>query len=222
MYVADTVRMAAAGGDEKAAQRKLQEATALYKKGSDTAGSIRLFKTAILLKPTAKAYFDLAGALLATRQYSEGLKALEVAEALGYTPLANVMFRDAYAWANMPDEKDATTNADAAVQYMELAIQMGYAHPRQFLSRAMFPNISNSHSFDAVFTSALSGGTTSDPKISLWDGYEGQFPELQLPLVINRTWIQNHKRETIIDLQYERFVPELREARFSREGGNTY
>lgn len=222
MYVVDTVRMAVAGGDEKAAQRKLQEASALFKKGSDTAGSIRLFKSAILLKPTAKAYFDLAGALLATRQYSEGLKALDVAEALGYTPLANVMFRDAYAWANIPDSKDARTNADAAVQYMELAIQMGYAHPRQFLSRTMFPNLSTSYNFDAVYTSVLSGGTTSDPKRSLWDGYEGQFPELQLPLVINRTWMQNHKREVTIDLQYERFIPELREARFSREGGNTY
>jgi thioredoxin-like negative regulator of GroEL len=83
MYVVDTVRMAAGGGDEKAAQRKLQEATALFKKGSDTAGSIRLFKSAISLKPMAKAYFDLAGALLATRQYSEGLEALDVAPAAG-------------------------------------------------------------------------------------------------------------------------------------------
>ena len=34
--------------------------------------------------------------------------------------------------------------------------------------------------------------------------------------------MQNHRREASIDLQYERFIPELREARFSREGGNTY
>jgi len=222
MYSVDTVRLAAAGGDEKAARRRLQEATELYRKGSDTTGSIRLFKNAILLKPTAKAYFDLAGALLATRQYDEGIKALTVAENLGYAPLANVMFRYAYGYANWPDEKDATTNRDAAVHYMELAIQMGYAHPRQFLVRSLFPNLSLGKDFDALYTSALSGGAVKDPGKSLWDAYEGQFPEIRLPLVIDRSWLRSHKREIVIDGAYEKFIPQLGAARFSREGGNTF
>src|SRR5579872_60586 len=133
LYIIDTVRMAAAGGDEKAARKKLQEATEMYKKGADTARSIQLFKSAILLQPTAKAYFDLAGALLSTRQYDEGLQALSMAEGLGYTPLANVMFRYAYAYANNPADTGRLPNSYYVEHYMVLAIQMGYAHPRQFL-----------------------------------------------------------------------------------------
>ena len=136
MYSLDTVRMAMSGGDEQAAGKKLQEAVEAYKKGKDTLKSIGLFKEAILLKPTPKAYYELAGALLTTRQYPEAIQALGMAEKLGYTPLANVMFRYAYASANM-DSMD--NGKEEAVRYMELAMQMGYAHPEKFLQKSLFP-----------------------------------------------------------------------------------
>ncbi|GGB08834.1 hypothetical protein [Puia dinghuensis] len=224
IYTIDTVRMAAAGGDEKAARQKLEEAAALYKK--DSTGGIRLYKSAILLKPTAKAYFDLAGALLATRQYNEGIQALSIAEKLGYTPLANVMFRYAYAYAHRPAYQDDHTSNDAhAIHYMELAIQMGYAHPNQFLQQSLFPNEMRLGEFQAVFVNALSGGAVKDPGKSLWDAYTGQFPEVQLPLTIDRSWISNHpynENVNYIDFQYEKFIPDMRSAHFSREGGEVY
>ncbi|HZE84979.1 MAG TPA: hypothetical protein VE035_11770 [Puia sp.] len=222
MYSIDTVRMVMADGDGNAAGKELQEATELYRKGSDTAKSIELFKRSILLRPTAKAYFELAGALLSSRQYKEGLDALTIAEKLGYTPLANLMFRYAYAYANIPDDATATTNSDAAVTYMELAIQMGYAHPLQFLKKDIFPNLSVNRQFDATYTAALSGGAGNDPEKSLWNTYQVQFPEIQLPMVIDNAWINAHKPQAEISYQYERFIPEIRKARFSREGGDTY
>jgi hypothetical protein len=221
IYFIDSVRMAAAGGDEKAARKLLQQAVDLYKKGSDTARSIELFKSSIFLQPTATAYFELAGALLSTRQYDEGLQALSMAEGLGYSPMANVMFRYAYAYANKPDDTGSLPNSGYVVRYMELAIQMGYAHPLQFLSD-LFPNAMRKTDYDAVFTNALSGSSVRDPAKPLWDAYEGQFPEIGLPLVIDLPWIQNHKLEAPIDFQYEKFIPDMRDARFSREGGATY
>jgi len=214
--------MAMGGGDEKASRRKLQEATDLFRKGSDTAKSIQLFKSAIFLKPTAKAYFDLAGALLATRQYTEAIKALQIAEKLGYTPLANVMFRYAYAYANMPEDQGSLPNGAQVRRYMELAIQMGYAHPGQFVQRGLFPDEARNADFEAVYINALSGGAAKDPRGSLWTAFEGQFPETPLPLVIDRPWMLSHKRDAVIDYQYEKFIPEMRTARFSREGGDTY
>ena len=62
LYSPDTVRMAMSGGDEQAAGKKLQEAVNAYKKGKDTLKSVGLFKEAILLKPTPKGYYELAGA----------------------------------------------------------------------------------------------------------------------------------------------------------------
>src|SRR5579859_3443829 len=220
LYVIDTVRMAAAGGDEKAARNKLGEAAGLYKK--DTMAGIRLFKSSILLKPTAKAYFDLAGALLSTRQYDEGIKALSVAEALGYTPLANVMFRYAYAYANKPDDTGHLPNSGYVIHYMELAIQMGYAHPGQFLQKDLFPNAMRKSDYDVVFTNTLSGGAVRDPGKPLWDAYRDQFPEIGLPLVIDRPWLENHKLDDPIDFQYEKSIPDMRDARFSREGGTSF
>jgi hypothetical protein len=223
MYSIDTVRLAAKAGDGRAASGKLQEALARYrKKGSDTAAGIELFKSSILLQPTANAYFELAGALLSTRQFDEGLQALSMAEGLGYSPMANVMFRYAYAYANKPDDAGSLPNSGYVVRYMELAIQMGYAHPRQFLQRDLFPNAARKTDYDVVFTNALSGGSVRDPAKPLWDAYEEQFPEIGLPLVIDLPWMQNHKLDASIDFQYERFIPDMREAKFSREGGTTY
>lgn len=222
LYSIDTVRMAVPNGDEKAARKSLQEALDSYKKGGDTARTIALLKRSIFAKPTAKAYFDLSGALLATRGYGEAIKALAIAEKLGYSPLANVMFRYAYAYANLPEDLDALPNSAHVTRYMELAIQMGYAHPRQFLQKELFPNAARNSDFEAVFTSALSGGAVTDPSRSLWNAFEGQFPEISLPLVIDRSWLGSHKREAYIDIQYEKFIPEMRGAKFSREGGDTY
>lgn len=223
MYSIDTVRLAAAGGDEKAAGRKLQEALELYrKKGADTARSIGLFKSSILLQPTARGYFELAGALLSTRQFSEGLKALSVAEALGYSPMANVMFRYAYAYANNPADTGSLPNSGYVVRYMTLAIQMGYAHPGQFLQKDLFPAAARKSDYDVAFAKVLSGSSMRDPSVSLWDAYEGQFAPMTLPLVIDMPWMQQHKAEDVIDYQYEKFIPAMRDAKFSREGGTTY
>ncbi|HEV9036308.1 MAG TPA: hypothetical protein VGQ51_06810, partial [Puia sp.] len=223
MYSIDTVRLADAGGDANAASRKLQEAIDLYrKKGADTARAIELFKSSILLQPTAKAYFELAGALLSTRRFDEGLKALSMAEGLGYSPMANVMFRYAYAYANKPDDTGSLPNSGHVVHYMQLAIQMGYAHPGQFLQKNLFPGAARKSDYDIVFANVLSGGSMRDPSKSLWDAYEGQFPQIGLPLVVDIPWIQQHKLEDVIDFQYEKFIPDMRDAKFSRESSTTF
>jgi hypothetical protein len=223
MYSIDTVRIAASGGEGSIASRKLQEAIDLYrKKGADTARAVELFKSAILLQPTAKAYYELSGALLSTRQFDEAIKALSMAEGLGYAPLANVMFRYAYAYANKPEDTGSLPNSGYVVRYMQLAIQMGYAHPAQFLQKALFPAAARKSDYDVVFANVLSGGSMRDPSKSLWDAYEGQFPAIGLPLVVDMPWMQQHKLEDVIDLQFERFIPDMRDAKFSRESNTTF
>ena len=220
LYSPDTVRMAMSGGDEQAAGKKLQEAVNAYKKGKDTLKSVGLFKEAILLKPTPKGYYELAGALLMTRQYPEAIQALGIAEKLGYTPLANVMFRYAYAHANM-DSMD--NGKEEAVRYMELAIQMGYPHPEQFLQKSLFPGINAHQDFEAIFDDALRGGPgLNNNERSLWRAYAAQFPPISLPLTVNKQWLEDHPMADYISWQYERFIPGMRSNQFSREGGDSY
>src|ERR1700744_4342569 len=73
MYSADTVHMVAGSGDDKEAAKKLYDGVAAIRK--DTLRSIELFKASILARPTAKAYFELAGALVGAHRYSEALQA---------------------------------------------------------------------------------------------------------------------------------------------------
>ena len=224
LYSIDTVRMAAQNGNEKEARKALQEAMSHLKKGADTASIISLFKHAIYIEPSAKAYFELSGVLLATKQYPEAVQALGIAERLGYTPLANVMFRYAIAYDQMDNDHTRGSDKTLAMHYMELAIQMGYARPLQFLQKDLFPNMSRNFSFDDLYTTVLAGGPGINSEKSLWDAYAAQFPETGLPLSIDGKWIQDHPIDSKLDISfnYEKFIPEMRTAKFSREGGDNY
>ncbi len=222
LYSIDTVRLAMGGGDEKAAGKLLKEAADLYKKGGDTVKSIGLFEDAILLKPSAKAYYDLAGALLGWRQYKEATAALYIAEKLGYTPLANVLFKKAYAYANIAEEDHFKENQADAVHYMEVALQMGYPHPQQFLRKDLFPALAKYDGFESVYNAALGGGAGRNIEKSLWETYQAQFPDIQLPLIVNEQWIMTHRLDNNIGWEYEKFIPEMRNNKFSRGGEEDY
>lgn len=220
LYKIDTVRMAVYAGDEKEAGKTLQAAVDLYKKGSDTAGSITLFKRSIFVRPTAKAYFELAGAYIATRRYIEGIDALSIAEKLGYSPLANVMFRYAYAYANMDNGEFSREHLKVASRYVELAIQMGYPRPVQFTEKNLFPTLDGFYGFERAYSDALAGGAIINPEKSLWDSYKERFPETVLPFTIDSKWIVTRQQGEDIAYLYERFIPEIREAKWSRGGGD--
>jgi hypothetical protein len=222
IYDLDSVRRALDGGDEKAADKKLAEAIDTYKQKKDTLGSVPLFKDAILLKPTAKGYFGLSGALLASRQYDAAIKALNIAEKLNYAPLANVMFRYSYAYANMITDQNGEECTKSAIYYMQLALQMGYAHPEEFLRKEYFPKLPPGSDFTETFNKALSGMAGRNPEKSLWESYAGQFPEVSLPLIINLPWIRAHKLEDMISFEFERFIPDMRNSKFAREGGDVF
>ena len=219
IYSPDSVLLAMNGGDEKAADKKLAAAIEM-RKHKDSLSCIPIFKEAILLKPSAKAYFELSSPLLLTRQYDEAIQALYMAEKLGYTPLANVMFRYSYAYACTIES--ANHHGDSAIHYMQLALQMGYAHPEEFLRREYFPKLIAEGSFDKSFSDALSGMAGKNPEKSLWESYATQFPEASLPLVVNLPWIKAHPVDDPISFEFEKFIPEMRDSRFSREGGNVY
>lgn len=225
LYSPDSVRMALYEGDGQAAEKKMAEAIDRFKKQKDTAGSVPLFKAAILLKPTARGYYELSGALLMNHQYPEAIQALRIAERLGYSPLANVMFRYSYSYAGMMDSQMPQLDShvtDSALQYMELALQMGYSRPRDFLRKEIFPLLTANYRFQRVYNAAFSGMEGRDPQKSLWESYYTQYPETNLPLIINGSWIRTHQLENQISFEFEKFVPEMRDHRFEREGGTVY
>ena len=224
IYMIDTVRMAAQGGDEKAAARILDQAADLYKKGPDTAKSIDLFKQSILLKPTARAYYELAGALVATHQYSEAIKALHIAEKLGFSPLANVMYRYTLAYSNLAgDDKLDGTWHDSSLYYMGLAIQMGYQRPQQFLRRELFPGLYVMSGADELYNTVVTAGSGRGKDRVFWDVFKSHFFPIQLPLVIDDRWIRDHRQgNEDISYDFSKFITLMQDDHWEREPDNMY
>lgn len=219
MYNIDSVRAAMATGSSDAAGKRLMEAIDIYKNKKDPAGSLHVFKAAILLNPSARAYFEMGNALSDNQQYDNAINAYHIAEQLDYSPLANVMFRLAQAYMNRPG--DHYLNTDSIVfYYMQIAIQMGYANPKAFRTDKSFAQLREYYTFNQVYNEALGG--SKDPEKMLWENFKGDFLPVSLPLTINTVWIQNHEQLNDIAFDYEKFVPEMRTAKFSREVQDQY
>lgn len=224
IYIVDSVRMAATGGDEKAALKLLDQAADVYKKGPDTAKSIELFKQSILLKPTGRSYYELAGALVSTHQNAEAIRALHVAEKLGFTPLANVMYRYTLAYSNHEgDDNSVVVWHDSAVYYMGLAIQMGYQRPQQFLRRELFFGLYRITGADEVYNTVVTAGSGRSKDRVLWDIFKSHFSPIRLPLVIDEQWISNHRRDDDdISYEFSKFIPLMQDDHWEREPDNMY
>jgi len=224
-YNIDSVKTVMEKGDERQAQQKFLQAIDIYKNVKDPGKSIDIFKNAIRLQPSAKAYFELGNALVDDSRYEEAIRALHIARQLGYSPLANVMFKLSQAHASLVKHgNDYFYEQDSlAVHYMELALQMGYTHPDDFMNASSFGTIREVYGFSDIYKYAVAGGAgNASPEKVLWESFKGQFQPADLPLIINTAWIQAHRPENPIGYDYEKFVPEMRNAKFSREVEKEY
>jgi len=212
-------------GDKEAAKKKFLTAIDLYRNQKNKLPeSITAFKASLLLSPDAKTYFELGNALLDSRQYDESLKAFLMAEKLDYNPMANVMYKLAMAHAGLAFQSSDVTRTredSAALHYMQISLQMGYARPTDFLKDSIFnPGEGSNWELMEVYKNTMSGN--KDPQKMLWENFESGFAPVQLPLVINTVWIQQHPLDEAIGYDYEKYVPEMRDNKFSREVENEY
>lgn len=213
--------------DQEQGKKKFLEAIDLIKNKMEIDKSISAFKAAALIFPSEKTYFELGSALLKGKKYDEAKQALEVAQVMGYSPIANVMYKLAALYSQNRDtahinDYGMLRNDSLALNYMEIALQMGYAKPTQFLQDKLFDSVRyyNEWEFKNRYNSALSGN--KDPEKLVWENYKAGFPDLQLPLTVNTVWIYNQKYENAIGYDFEKFVPEMRTGKFSREVDNEY
>lgn len=222
LYNIDSIHTAMRHADAPAGQKAFSRALDAYVNKKEIPESIELFKSAICKVPSAKAYFQLGSALTDAGFYDEGVQALHIAERLGYAPLANLMYRLAQATSNQ--HLASTDLRDSLMlHYMEVAIQMGYPHSEEFMKNGVFQNLRESKNFQSTFDEAFAAGPgNSSPGRLFWETFRNGFQPLKLPLVINTTWIQSHKLGEPMSYDYEKFVTEMRNAKFSREVESEY
>ena len=230
LYNIETVRSVIDNGNDAGARKSLASALDIYKNSKDISKSIPLFKQSIRYKPTAQAYYELGCALLDEDEYQESVQALHIAEQLGYNPRANVMARLSSAYSRLWDKfmnsqpLDTTLRGSdsLALHYMEVAIQMGYPKPGDFQTDVLYTRLRECQAFGERYNNAVSGGSAMSPEQLLWANFANEFAPVELPLVINLVWFKDHPLDRSIDFDYEKFVPEMRTQKFTRDIDKEY
>lgn len=230
LYNTDSIKAVLANvnsGMQANAKKKFLEAIDLYKNKKQVAQSIDIFKASLIICPSEKTYFELGSALADNKNFDEALKGLQVAEQMDYSPLANVLYKKAVVYASMPNvgmcaDGYIKTNDSLAVHLMVVALQTGYSKPMDFLHDKAFDSLrfNTDWYFKNAYQTAMSGN--KDPEKLAWDNYKNEFKDLSLPLAINTVWIYQQNYENAIGYDYEKFVPEMRNGKFSREVENEY
>ena len=230
LYNTDSIKAAITSVNtalQAAAKKKFLEAIDLYKNKKQVAQSIDAFKASLFISPSEKTYFELGAALAENKNYEEALKALQIAEQMDYSPLANVLYKKSVVYASMPNSPisvDGYTKIydSMAMHLMEVALQTGYSKPTNFLHEKAFDSLryNSDWYFKNVYQMAMSGN--KDPEKLAWDNYKDEFKDLSLPLTINTVWIYKQNYENAIGYDYEKFVPKMRNGKFSREVENEY
>ncbi len=222
LYNIDTVKAAIASHPplSKDQQARLNNAVNLYKVKQHYSQAADSIRSLILESPSAQAYFELGTAYLLNHDFKQAIDALTIAEKLQYAPLYNTLYELSVAWANTAVNDTAQEPENKALLYMQVAIQMGYPNPEKFNEDPAFKTFRNKGSvpFDYTFRLAMSG--RKDLSATLFQDFISGFIQMNLPFTIDTNWIKQKKFEEndFIKYAYEKYVTEMRGAKFSREG----
>lgn len=179
-----------------------------YRNKKDASGSIALFKKSVTLQPQAKAYYELGNALFDTKNYNEAISAYGIAEALNYKPLSKVLYNTACAYSLL--ENDTT-----ALYYLVSAIEYGYSNAQNIFKDPDLAFARKYYEFEGKVRTALSG--SSDPDKLQWSLFSKEFKPLAFPVTFDMDY--KLSKEHTISYDYEKYVAEMRDNKFSREVG---
>lgn len=183
----------------------------LFKNKKKPQEAIQAFVTSITRYPTAKAYYELGNAYLETGSYEDALNAYEMAEKLNYEPFAKVLYNKACVYSQLK-------KYDQSARYLEYSVQAGYMNIDNINDDPDLKNLRTEepYLFKRHLNLALDG--VSNVENIYWLQYKKRFTQAKLPMsftnVISGT---RFNLENAISYDYERFIPEMRDEKFSRE-----
>ena len=187
-----------------------RQAIDVYRNKKDFAGAQTLFVKSILLYPTAKAYYELGNASMDAKDYQKARSAFKVGEQLGFEPLSKLLYNTACAWS-------LSHQPDSALTYLEYAMEAGYTNGDQIMKDPDLAEARSAENFNQIYQTAMGG--SGDPEKVAWQTFKRGFAKATFPVVLNRETDQLFKNREYISYDFEKFVPEMKGARFSREVG---
>lgn len=216
LYDFDKITAFAANTDlesrEKAKQVFLKGVDEYRNKNNAQKGNA-LFAESILIFPDSKSYYELGNSFMDMKEYDNALTAYTMAEKMDYQPNSKVLYNKACAYSLLG-------NVDEGLKYMSLAIENGYYNAQHIIQDEDLANVRNDERFMKTYQAAMEGSVNS--KTAMFDFFLMQFAKAPLPYTLNESQSQNYSKFTAIPYDFEKFVPQLRDAKFSRDVGSEY
>ncbi|HEV7334046.1 MAG TPA: hypothetical protein VGN63_23630 [Flavisolibacter sp.] len=185
----------------------------LLKNNNKATEAISLLRQSIAWYPNANAYYELGNAYLQTKKWNLALRAFELAEALDYKPLGHVFYKQAGCYAAMD-------SVNKMLDYVTYAVQNGFVDKQKIISNDHFANYKNDYMLLSAYNEAMSGN--GDPDELLWHGYSQSFKQASFPFTVDSGTMRQMVEPETISYDYEKFVPEMRDHKFSRDVGSEY
>ena len=181
-----------------------------YKNKKDYNGAINSFTESILKQPSNMTYYELGNVYLDTKDYDKALKSYTMAEKLGYEPFSKILYNIACVHSLMQDY-------ELSGQYLEYALQAGYTNIDNI---AKDPDLAYLRSYEYQYKMHLNRGLNgmSDAENLFWLQFRKPFAKTKLPLTLDLDKMSIQFTDDFrISYDFEKFISEMRDEKFSRE-----
>lgn len=199
-------------------QTEDQEANKLFLQGLDAYKNKKklkdasdLFLQSIVKYPTSKSYYELGNVCMEQKNYKMALNAFGMAEKMGYEPFAQVMFNIARAHSQLK-------NFEQSGAYLKYALQAGYSNIENLEKNSDIALLREEAPW--IYTQNLKVGLSGMSNVENlhWLQFKRQFMTIDLPLNLETDQSKYAVQEkNMISYDFERFIAEMRDERFSRE-----
>lgn len=200
----------------------VQEANTLFLRGvdayrnkSELDSAVTYFTASILKGPSPKAYFELGNAQMDRKEYESALSSYRLAEQLGYQPFSKILYNKACIYSLQEDE-------ELSAQYLEYALQAGYTNVAHMQKDSDLENLREKNwLFKGAVDKGLRG--VSNAENLFWLQFTKLFPAMGTPidLKINLSE-EEYQALDYISYDYEKYISEMRDAKFSRDVSSSY
>jgi len=186
-----------------------------YRNNNKLDSAVYYFTESILKEPSAKAYFELGNVNMDRKNYDEALNAYKMAEQLGYQPFSKILYNKACIYS-LQEERELSA------QYLEYALQAGYSNIAHIQKDK---DLEHLREWQGLFQTSIERGLrgVSNAENLFWLQFKKLFPALGTPINLKlQLTSEEFQALDYIAYDYEKYISEMRDAKFSRDVSSSY
>ncbi len=203
-------------------EKHVKESNSLFLKGVDAFRNKEnldsadfYFRSSLLKEPSAQTYFELGNLCMTEKKYDDALLSFNMAEQLNYEPFSKLLYNKSCIYS-------LQEKIEQSAQYLEYSIQAGYSNIDYLYKDSDLENLRDSWRFENVVKKGLRGVSNSEN--IFWLQFKKQFPKVKFPLQLNnyKSYAELDELNKQISYDYENYISEMRDEKFSREVGKIF